>query len=408
MSALTLERLTKFAGVVPARGTFPIRANTQVFKGSIVAIDSAGRALPAGAISTGALSAVGKASATYDNRTGSVLGGAAGAVDVEVEFGTFGWLSATGGDAIAAKDVGKAAYMVDDQTVGLTSSASARGVAGIITEIRDGQVFVFQGPHVAGMVASLSETSSAFGGHGVRGASTANVTPATFTVAGVDGLTYVAGERILLKNQTAPAENGIYVVGTVAVGVAPLTRALDADGADEIVSGMLVHVSEGTVALDAWFFLATNAPITVGTTSLSFTKVPNLADLAGTAGAGTIGILDTAAIITATNVETALAELAAIVSPGGVTKIQVVTGTFVAGLATITVGAGQAITANTRAFPAMQAIVTGSTNLGGITHMQANNMVGGNGVGQVLFRLLGADGETDVDAAGAFAAILIN
>lgn len=151
MTALAIERLTDFAGIVPARGTYPIAADTLIFKGAQVALDSAGRVVPAGTVAaTGALVAVGKASATYDNRTGSVLGGGAGAVDVEVEFGVFGWESAGGGDAISADDIGKPCFMEDDQTVALTDGADTRAFAGFVTEVdADGQVFVWQGPHVA-------------------------------------------------------------------------------------------------------------------------------------------------------------------------------------------------------------------------------------------------------------------
>jgi hypothetical protein len=136
--------------------------------------------------------------------------------------------------------------------------------------------------------------------------------------------------------------------------------------------------------------------------------VTDLAATTATNGASRIGIQDAAGIIAGTTVETALAELAAIVSPGGVTKIQVVTGTFVSGLCTVTVGAGQAVTAATKAFPCMSAVITGSTDVGGIAHIIASNVVGGSGVGQVLFRVLNSAGGTDVDAAGLFAAILIN
>ncbi len=158
--ALSLERLTKFAGVAPARGTFPIKANVQIFKGAMIALDSAGRAMPAGLVSAGALAAVGKASASYDNRTGSELGGDADACDVEVEFGVFGWKSHTGGDEILANDVGKVCYMYNDFTVALTSDTDARGIAGFVTEVRDGQVYVYMGPHVAGLIVIAASEAS--------------------------------------------------------------------------------------------------------------------------------------------------------------------------------------------------------------------------------------------------------
>jgi hypothetical protein len=310
-----------------------------------------------------------------------------------------------------ATPLGSAVYMFDDHTVYDNSAGDTLKRAGYFMGLEPdsgGKVRVFITPLDFGSAMDVGE-SDAMSVHGVRGASTANIADlAVFTVAGVDGLTYVAGERILLKDQSTATQNGIYVVGTVGGGTAALTRALDADGADEVVPGMLVHVSEGTVALNSWWALTTNAAITIGSSNLTFAQIPTHANLAATSGAGLIGILDTAGAITATNVETALAEIAAIVSPGGVTKIQVVTGTLVGGTATITVGAGQAVTAATKAFPVMSAVVTGSANFGSLAHLIASNVVGGSGVGQVVIRALGNDGAQDVDAAGLFAAILIN
>lgn len=161
MSALDIERLTEFAGVVPSRGTYGIKANKRIFKGALVGIDSAGRAMPGDTIANGCLSGVGKASATYDNRTGSVLGGGADACDVEVEYGVFEFDSATGGgDDIAADDVGKVCFVVDDHTVALTNGTDTRGIAGLITEVRDGKVFVWMGPHVAALIVIAASEAS--------------------------------------------------------------------------------------------------------------------------------------------------------------------------------------------------------------------------------------------------------
>lgn len=143
MTALAQERMTDFAGVYPARGTYPIAANVKIFKGSLVVLNSSGQAIPGTNIAGGASIAVGKASATYDN-----TGGAAAAVDVEVEFGVFAWDSAGAGDQLAADDVGKIVYVVDDQTVGLTDATASRIRAGVMTEFRDSQAYVWMGPHV--------------------------------------------------------------------------------------------------------------------------------------------------------------------------------------------------------------------------------------------------------------------
>lgn len=160
MTALDIERMTDFGGLVPGRGTYPIKANVRIFKGAQVGLDSVGRAMPGDTIANGCLVIVGKSSATYDNRTGSALGGGAAACYVEVEFGVHHWATAGGGDTIAADDVGKVCFVVDDQTVALTNGTDTRAIAGLITEVVDGEPYVWQGPHVAAiLVIAASEAS---------------------------------------------------------------------------------------------------------------------------------------------------------------------------------------------------------------------------------------------------------
>lgn len=84
----------------------------------------------------------------------------------------------------------------------------------------------------------------------------------------IDGVALVAGNRILIKNQAAPAENGIYVV---AASGAP-TRSTDADVSGEVTSGMGTFVSEGTVNGNTAWVLTTDDPITLNTTGLVFTQ----------------------------------------------------------------------------------------------------------------------------------------
>jgi len=84
----------------------------------------------------------------------------------------------------------------------------------------------------------------------------------------VDGVTLATGDRILIKNQSTASENGIYVVNSSG---AP-TRATDADTSAEVNPGMFVFVEEGTTNADTGWVLTTNAPITLGTTGLTFAK----------------------------------------------------------------------------------------------------------------------------------------
>lgn len=155
MTALADTRLTKFAGLTPARGTYGIKANVEIFKGAMVGLDSAGRAMPAGTAASGCVQIVGKSSAHYDNLTGSELGGSADAVQVEVEFGVFGWANSAGGDEVlSTTPAGTVVYADDDQTVALTSQSSTIIAAGLFIELRDGMVYVWQGPHVATLAES--------------------------------------------------------------------------------------------------------------------------------------------------------------------------------------------------------------------------------------------------------------
>ncbi len=97
----------------------------------------------------------------------------------------------------------------------------------------------------------------------VRAASTANVTVAT-PGATIDGVALAANDRVLLKNQTTAAENGIYV--WTGAGAA-LTRAVDADTGTELAPGTSVTVTEGTVNADKVYLIVSDAAITIGTTA---------------------------------------------------------------------------------------------------------------------------------------------
>lgn len=99
----------------------------------------------------------------------------------------------------------------------------------------------------------------------VRAATTANITlSGTQTI---DGVACIAGNRVLVKNQTTGSQNGIYVVAAGA-----WTRATDADSSSEVTSGMFTFVSEGTTLGGSGWVLTTADPITLGTTSLAFSQ----------------------------------------------------------------------------------------------------------------------------------------
>lgn len=118
------------------------------------------------------------------------------------------------------------------------------------------------------MPAKMSRLSNVFRWVKVRGASTANVTIATLDAGQtLDGLTLAQGDRVLLKNQTTAAENGVYVIN--ADGSAA-TRAADwAAGAD--VRGFAVRVYAGTANINTvWAVYA--EPAIVGTNAPNFVQ----------------------------------------------------------------------------------------------------------------------------------------
>jgi len=101
----------------------------------------------------------------------------------------------------------------------------------------------------------------------VRCATTANITIATALNAGdaIDGITLVAGDLVLVKDQTAPAENGVYVAGTTPA------RATAFDTYDEH-AGVLVYVQAGSTLAGAYYRNIDAAGGTLGTTAINFLK----------------------------------------------------------------------------------------------------------------------------------------
>lgn len=98
----------------------------------------------------------------------------------------------------------------------------------------------------------------------VRAATTANITlSGTQTV---DGVSLVAADRVLVKNQDTASGNGIYVVAAGA-----WSRATDADSWAELVSAF-VFVEEGTTNADTGWVSTVNAGGTLGSTSVAFTQ----------------------------------------------------------------------------------------------------------------------------------------
>lgn len=113
----------------------------------------------------------------------------------------------------------------------------------------------------------------------VRVATTANI--ASFSaVTVVDGVTLANLDRVEVKNQTTPAQNGIYAY---TLSTTTLARATDADTAGELLLNQYYFVTAGTVNASTGWFIST-APTVLGTDPVQFSQFS--ASVTYTNGAG--------------------------------------------------------------------------------------------------------------------------
>jgi hypothetical protein len=81
----------------------------------------------------------------------------------------------------------------------------------------------------------------------------------------IDGYLTLAGDRVLVKDQATPSQNGIYNAAT-----GNWTRAYDALSNTQWAAGTLVLVTGGSVNVNTLWEQTTAGPIVLGTTSLAF------------------------------------------------------------------------------------------------------------------------------------------
>lgn len=104
-----------------------------------------------------------------------------------------------------------------------------------------------------------------------RAAATSNVASLSGTTT-IDGVSLIAGDRVLLTAQSTGSQNGLWVIAAGS-----WTRSNDADTTAKVYTGITVRVTEGTVgALTTWGMNTTGA-ITVGTTTQTWARSGSLA-----------------------------------------------------------------------------------------------------------------------------------
>jgi len=178
----------------------------------------------------------------------------------------------------------------------------------------------------------------------VRVATTANITlSGTQTI---DGVAVIAGDRVLVKDQTTQTQNGIYVVASGS-----WTRATDADNTPdgELKGGDFTLVLEGTVNSGYGYVCSNTSAITIGTTNVTYAAFN--AAKAVTAGSGltesTPGTLD--------------------IATGGVTSAMIADGTIVNGDISASAAIDQSKISGLSSSLALKANLAAPSFTGGVT-----------------------------------------
>ena len=197
--------------------------------------------------------------------------------DLSVNTNKFN-VSASTGNVSTAGTLSVTGATTLSSTLGVTSNATVGGTLGVTGVATFGSYIDMNSHKITNLAEPTADSDAATkyyvdaarSGLDVKGsvrvATTENITLSGTQV--IDGVSLSAGDRVLVKDQSNPVLNGIYVVASGS-----WVRAADADNnpGGEVTSGMFCFVEEGSTNSDCGFVLTTNDPITLGTTGLDFT-----------------------------------------------------------------------------------------------------------------------------------------
>jgi len=241
MTALAKNFARKRMGVDPVLAmsfAVGLAASTHVYAGSMVAINQAGNLVPASADAS--LHVVGVAEEEADNSSGS-----AGDLSLAPRRGPFYFTNSSSTDAITDADIGRACFVVDDNTVARTSNGGARPVAGIVEGVDSFGVAVSVGMPGVGLGGAIDVLFPAG----------ADLSSSQFLFVKLNGSSQVvladtAGEAALGVLQNAPANGAIARVRVQGVSkiVAGASLSDGAVVATQVTTARAKAAVAGTVA----------------------------------------------------------------------------------------------------------------------------------------------------------------
>ena len=194
----------------------------------------------------------------------------------------------TGGASLAASDIPTltASKISDFDTQVRTSRLDQMAVPTADLNINNKKLTNVADPVNPQDAATKNYVDSAIQGLEIK-TSVKAATASNITLSGtqtLDGVALAAGDRVLVKDQSAAAQNGIYVVAA-----STWSRATDANTSSEVSSGMFVFVEQGTVNADSGWVLTTDGSITLDTTSLTFVQFSGAGQVIAGTGLGKSG-----------------------------------------------------------------------------------------------------------------------
>jgi hypothetical protein len=147
---------------------------------------------------------------------------------------------------------------INSTTIGATTPSSAAFTTASVSTAPANGIDVVNKNYLEFFAAGLSWKQP------VLCATTTNITLSGLQAC--DGITPVAGDRVLVKSQTAPAQNGIYLASATA-----WSRAPDADTWNDLISAICFIETGSTLAGSAWYCTAQPGG-TLGVTAVNWSN----------------------------------------------------------------------------------------------------------------------------------------